>query len=324
MRAAVITKPGGPDVLRVEDMPMPDPEADQVRVRVRTSSLNRADLLQRAGRYPVPPGSPASIPGLEIAGEVDAVGPDAVGVAVGDRVFGLVGGGGHAEYVITTPDLLAPIPPSLDWPEAGAVPEVWMTAYDALFVQAELSLGERVLVHAAGSGVGTAAIQLACKAGASVWGTARTDDKRRQALELGLVDALSPDTFAKDILAATAGAGVDVLLDFVGAPYLRSNLEALALRGRLVLIGAMGGGEGMVDLGVLMRKRLRVIGTVLRSRSRAEKAALTARFTAHVVPLLAADQVRPIIDRVFPLDAIAAAHSYMESNANFGKIVLHM
>lgn len=324
MRAAVITAPGGPEVLQIQEVARPEPVADQVRVRVHAAGLNRADLLQRAGGYPAPPGAPATIPGLEIAGEVDAAGPDAHGIRVGERVFGIVGGGAHAEYALTSPELLAPIPANLDYITAAAVPEVFMTAYDALFSQAELGLGERVLVHAAGSGVGTAAIQLATAAGATVWGTVRSEEKRQRALELGLHAALAPDNFAADVLAATNGAGVDVLIDFVGEPYLQANLEALALRGRMVIVGLLGGGQGSLDLGVLMRKRLRIFGTVLRSRARAEKAALTAAFGRNVVPLLASGRVRPIVDRVFTLDEIGKAHTYMETNANFGKIVLHV
>jgi NADPH2:quinone reductase len=324
MRAVVITKPGGPDVLEIQEQPTPEPQADQVRVRVHATSLNRADLLQRAGGYPAPPPWPPHIPGLEIAGVIDARGPTATGFAVGDRVFGLVGGGGYAEYSITTPDQLAPIPDNLDWSEAAAVPEVFMTAYDALFVQANLSLGERLLVHAIGSGVGTAALQLAKAAGATVYGTTRSPDKTQQAQVLGLDAAFNSDGFADSVRTATEGKGVDVLIDFVGAPYLAENLDALAPRGRMVIVGLMGGAKAQIDLGTLMSKRLQIFGTVLRSRSRGEKASLTARFAAKVVPLLAQGRVRPIVDRVFGLDEVVAAHTYMESNANFGKIVLRI
>ena len=324
MRAVVITKSGGPDVLAIQEQPTPDPQADQVRVRVHATSLNRADLLQRAGGYPAPPPWPPHIPGLEIAGVIDALGPDSTGLALGDRVFGLVGGGGYAEYSITTPDQLARIPDNLDWSEAAAVPEVFMTAYDALFVQANLTVGERLLVHAIGSGVGTAALQLAKAAGVTVYGTTRSPSKSQQAQALGLDAAWSPDGFAEAVRTATQSKGVDVLIDFVGAPYLAENLEALAPRGRMVIVGLMGGAKGQIDLSTLMSKRLQIFGTVLRSRSRAEKASLTARFAAKVVPLLAQGMVRPIVDRVFGLDEVVAAHAYMESNANFGKIILRI
>ncbi len=323
MRAVVITQPGDPGVLTIEQQPLPQPQADQVRVRVHATSLNRADLLQRKGGYPAPKPWPANIPGLEIAGEVDALGPDVIGLKQGDRVFGLVGGGGYAEYVITTPDQLASIPSNLSYTDAAAVPEVFMTAYDALFAQADLRMGERLLVHAIGSGVGTAALQLAKAAGATVYGTSRTADKIEQASALGLDAAFSPDNFAAALREAT-GDGVDVIVDFVGAPYLQMNLEALALRGRMVLVGTMGGTQAPLDMGLLMSKRLHIFGTMLRSRTRAEKATLTARFAANVVPLLQREVVRPIVDRVFSFEDVVAAHTYMESNANFGKIVLRV
>src|SRR5919199_2241411 len=324
MRAAVITAPGGPEVLRIDDVPAPEPEADYVRVRVHASALNRADLLQRQGNYPVPAGAPASIPGLEIAGEVDAIGPSVDRWRPGDRVFGIVGGGGQAEFAVTPQDLLLPIPPALDYIAAAAVPEVFMTAYDALFPQAQLMLGERVLVHAAGSGVGTAAIQLASAAGATVWGTLRSDAKREKAMGLGLTAVFQPGTFVSEVNAASGGRGADVILDFVGAPYLGANLQAIALRGRMVIIGTLGGADARLNLGMLMSKRARIFGTVLRSRSRAEKASLTAAFGAHVVPLLALGRVHPVVDRVFALDDIAEAHRYMESNQSFGKIVIQV
>ncbi len=324
MRAAVITAFGGPEVIKIVHMEAPLPAADQVRVRVHAAGINRADLLQRMGRYPAPRGASTTIPGLEIAGVVDATGPDVDRWTVGDRVFGIVGGGAHAEQVITAQDLLARIPDNLDDTEAGAVPEVFMTAYDALFTQAELSLGERVLVHAAASGVGTAAVQLARAAGARAWGTTRSLDKHAAVLALGAAGMLGAEDFAVKARHATGGLGFDVVVDFVGAPYLADNLEALAPRGRMVVVGTMGGAEGMINLSALMGKRLRIHGTVLRSRPRAEKADLTARFATRVVPLLADGMVRPVVDRVFPLAEIAAAHAYMESNANIGKIVLRM
>ncbi len=324
MRAAVITRPGGPEVLRVEELPDPTPEADYVRVRVRASALNRADMLQRAGNYPVPAGAPASIPGLEIAGDVEAIGPAVDRWRPGDRVFGIVGGGGQAELAVTPQDLLLPIPASLDYTAAAAVPEVFMTAYDALFPQAGLMPGERVLVHAAGSGVATAAIQLIRAAGAAAWGTMRSQTKRAKAAELGIEAVFAPENFAAELKAATGGPGADIILDFVGAPYLAANLDALAHRGRIIIIGTMGGADGPINLGMLMGKRACIFGTVLRSRSRAEKATLTADFGKHVLPLLASGTVRPIVDRVFPLEQIAEAHRYMESNQNFGKIVIRV
>src|SRR6266702_1157322 len=218
MRAVVITSPGGPEVLKVQEVETPEPVGDQVRVRVRASGINRADLLQRAGAYPAPPGSPSNIPGLEFAGEVDAVGPLVRAWKPGQRVMGLVGGGAQAECVLAHEGLLVEIPQNLDFVQAAGVPEVFMTAHDALFTQAGLQMGERVLIHAAGSGVGTAAIQLAHAAGASVFGTSRTPGKLERARELGLDVGLSDQNFAAEVHRLTNGEGVHVVLDFIGAP----------------------------------------------------------------------------------------------------------
>lgn len=324
MRAIVITRYGGPEVLQVEAVEMPVPVGDQVRVRVHAAGLNRADLLQRQGRYPAPAAAPAMIPGLEIAGEVDALGPHVEGLRVGDRVFGIVSGGAYAEYVVTTEDLLARIPPNLDYAHAAAVPEVFMTAYDALFLQARLAPGERVLIHAAGSGVGTAAVQLARLAGATVYGTARSAAKRPRLEELGVHAVLAPEEVLTRLHGSDGHGNVEVVIDFVGGPYLAMNLQVLVKRGRLVIVGLLGGAEAKIDLGQLLSKRLRLIGTVLRSRPRGEKAALTAMFSEHVVPLLATGRLRPILDRVFELDQAAEAHAYMETNASFGKIILQI
>src|SRR5215467_5958304 len=228
MRAVVITQPGGPEVLEVQDVETPEPVGDQVRVHVRASGVNRADLLQRAGGYQAPPGSPAHIPGLEFAGEVDAVGPLVRAWKPGQRVMGLAGGGAQAEYILAHEGLLVEIPQNLDFVQAAAVPEVFMTAHDALFTQGGLQMGERVLIHAAGSGVGTAAIQLAHAAGASVFGTSRTPDKLLRAQELGLDIGLSDKNFATEVNSLTNGEGVHVIIDFIGAPYMEQNLQALA------------------------------------------------------------------------------------------------
>lgn len=321
MRAAIITQPGGPEVLRIDEIEQPSPQGDEVLVKVHAAGLNRADLSQRLGRYPAPPGVRQDIPGLEFAGVIAAVGPKVQRWQPGQRVFGIVGGAAHAEYVLTHDDLIAAIPPNLDNTSAAAVPEVFMTAYDAL-EQGGLAAGKRVLVHAVGSGVGTAAVQLAKAAGATVFGTARTAAKLEQAQALGLDQGFAGDDWAAGVRKATDGAGVDILLDFVGADYLQANFDVLAIQGRIVVIGTLGGTEGTIDLRKLMGKRAQLIGTVLRSRPRSEKAALTASFAQHVVPLLASGQIVPVIDRVFRLEEIVDAHRYMETNANFGKIVL--
>jgi putative PIG3 family NAD(P)H quinone oxidoreductase len=292
--------------------------------RVQVSGLNRADLMQRQGRYPAPPGVPADVPGLEIMGVVDAVGSDVTTWRVGQRVFGLVAGGGYAEYVLTHEQLLAAVPEKLSDIEAGAVPEVFMTAHDALFTQADLAMGERVLIHAAGSGVGTAAIQLAKAVSSTVYGTSRSPDKLERAREFGLDQALPLPDFAAAVQDATGGAGVQVVLDFVGGPYLAQNLSALSAQGRLVQIGAMGGNRAELDLAVVMSKRLKLVGTVLRARPFEEKALVTRRFAEQVVPLLERGRVRPVVDRVFPFDQVRQAHEYLESNASFGKVLLQV
>jgi putative PIG3 family NAD(P)H quinone oxidoreductase len=326
MKAIVITNPGGVEVLEIREVdPPPAPTADRVRVRVRASALNRADVLQRMGRYPPPPGAPKNIPGLEFAGEIDLVGPEVGEWQTGDRVFGICAGGAHAEYVTVPSSHLATIPDSLDWVAAAAVPEVFITAHDALFTQANLQPGETVLVHAVGSGVGTAAIQLIRSAGAKAFGTSRTKDKLDRAKEFGLAQSLivsDPVDVIEAISSWTGGNGVDVVLDLVGAAYLEANLKALAMKGRMIQVGTTSGSKAMLDFGLMMSKRLTVRGTVLRARSIEEKATATRLFAKHVVPLLADASVKPIVDRSYPLTEVREAHARMESNENFGKIVL--
>src|SRR5438477_8986060 len=227
MHPVIITRPGGPEVLEIQEVETPEPTGDYVRVRVRAAGLNRADLSQRAGHYPAPPGSPSDIPGLEFAGEVDAVGPLVRMWKPGQRVMGLAGGGGQAEYILTHEGLLVEIPDNLDFVQAAGVPEVFITAHDALFTQAGLQMGERVLIHAAGSGVGTAAIQLAHATGATTFGTSRTPDKLQRAKELGLDVGISGQNFAEEVNSLTNGEGVHIVIDFLGAPYIEQNLQAL-------------------------------------------------------------------------------------------------
>src|SRR5918999_875402 len=272
MRAVRIVSHEGAGALEVCEVERPRAVADRVRVHVRAAGLNRADLLQRRGRYPAPPGAPADIPGLEFAGEVESAGREARAFAVGARVFGITAGGAQAEYVVVPESHLAEVPTSLSWAEAAAVPEVFITAHDALLVQARLRTGEALLVHAAGSGVGTAAVQLARAAGAGgVYGTARTAGKIERAREFGLDEGIAvgdeAQAFADAVRAWTGGRGVDVVLDLVGAVYLAANLDALAPRGRLLLVGTLGGAHAPLDFHKVMGKRLRVIGTVLRGRS---------------------------------------------------------
>ena len=324
MRAIIITRPGGPDVLEMQERPKPEPGVGQIRVRVRASALNRADILQRQGNYPVPAGVPADIIGMEYAGEVDAIGPSATLWKVGDRVMGIVGGGGHAEYVSVHEREAIPIPRSMSWEEAAAIPEVFLTAYDALFNRIGLRSGETLLIHAIGSGVGTAGLQIARAAGAKVIGTARSAGKLEQAKELGLDVAIdsSRGDWAAEVEAATGTERVHAVLDLVGGKYLEGNLRVLALRGRIVVVGLTAGATAQLNMGVLLRKRLTIVGTVLRSRPLEEKIELARDFSERVVPLFGAGRIKPVVDRVFSFHEIRSAHKLMESNETFGKIVL--
>lgn len=325
MRAIVLTRAGGPEVLEEQERPLPEPGPSQIRVRVHASALNRADLLQRRGGYPAPAGWPEDIPGLEYAGEVDAVGSGAGLWAPGSRVMGIVGGGGHAEYVCVHEREAVRVPPNLPWHEAAAVPEVFFTAYDAVFRQLEVEVGERLLIHAAGSGVGTAAVQLAAAAGVRTIGTSRTPGKLERAAELGLdigIDSSDP-SWPDRVMKATDGEGVSAILDLVGGDYLAGNVRVLAERGRMIVVGTVAGSRAELDLGRLLRRRLTIIGTVLRARPLEEKIQLAREFSSNVIPLLASRRVRPVIERVLPFSNIADAHRLLESNRTFGKIVLH-
>lgn len=315
--------------LEVCEVARPFAAADRVRVRVRAAGLNRADLLQKRGRYPAPAGAVADVPGLEFAGEVEQTGDEVRSLKTGQRVFGITAGGAQAEYVVVPESHLAPVPDALDFKQAAAVPEVFITAHDALFTQARFRSGERVLVHAAGSGVGTAAVQLARAAGAgAVYGTARTSEKIERAREFGLDEGVvvgeDAGAFAEAVRVWTGGAGVNVVLDLVGASYLDANLDALGAKGRMILIGTLGGSTAPLDFGRVMRKRLRVAGTMLRGRSTEEKAAATRRFAAHVVPLLADGRLRPVIDSTHALAQVSAAYERLESNNTFGKVVIEI
>jgi len=327
MKVVTITSFGGVEGLEIREVAdAPRATADRVRVRVHAAGLNRADVLQRMGRYPAPPGYPQDIPGLEFAGEVVEVGDEARARKIGDRVFGITGGGAQAEFVTVPESTLAEIPANLDWAEAASIPEVFMTAHDALFTQCRLQMGERVLIHAAGSGVGTAASQLVNAAGAVAYGTSRTADKLDRAKEFGLTESVvvakDSSEFVEAVKRWTNDAGVGVILDLVGAAYLKANLDSLALKGRLIFVGTTSGAKAEIDYSVVMRKRLRIMGTSLRTRSIEEKATATRLFAQHVVPLLASGKVRPVIDSVFGFDEVRAAHQRIESNESFGKVVL--
>lgn len=324
MRAAVIARPGGPEVLEVRDVDTPGIGADDVLVRVRATGLNRADILQRRGGYAPPAGAPALIPGLEYAGEVVEVGAQVRTLAPGDRVFGITGGGAHAELLAVPALTAARIPGTLEWEQAGAIPEAFITAHDALVTQAGLSRGDRVLIHAVGSGVGLAAIQVARAVGAIPYGTSRTPDKITRAREYGLEGGVAIGEPADVVSHAAEWApnGFDVVLDLVGGDCTPASLSVLALRGRLLLVGLVGGSTAAFDLRRILSRRIRIIGTVLRSRSVEEKAAATEAFARDLGAGLESGALRAVIDSVFPLEAIADAHRRMESNATFGKVVI--
>ena len=328
MLAVVISRFGGPEVLELKTVPDPVPGDREILVRVRSSALNRADLLQRMGRYPAPPGSPADIPGLEFAGEVAGGGPNATHWRVGDRVFGIAGGGAHAELLVAHEDAVAAIPANLDWTQAGAVPEAFITAHDALVTQAGLRGGEALLIHAVASGVGLAALQLGVALGASVFGTTRSPEKLERARALGLRDGLVLGADLIPLRSAvekwTSGRGIEVTLELVGGPYFAASIDVAAPRGRIMLVGTMAGGEAQVSLGQILRKRLVIRGTVLRSRPLAEKIDATRRFADDVLPLLASGRVKPIVDEVIPLSKIADGHRRMESNETVGKVVISL
>jgi NADPH2:quinone reductase len=324
MKAIIITRPGGPDVLEMQERPKPEPGLGQIRVRVRASALNRADILQRQGNYPVPPGVPADMAGMEYAGEVDSLGPGATLWKVGDRVMGIIAGAGHAEFLCVNEREAMPVPGSMPWEEAAAIPEVFLTAYDALFTRLKLRTGETLLIHAVGSGVGTAGLQIARVAGAMVAGTARSENKLEKAKKLGLdvaVDASRGD-WAAQLEGAIGSERVHAVLDLVGGNYLAGNLRVCASLGRIVVVGLTAGANSQVNMSVLLRKRLTIVGTHLRGRPLEEKIALARDFSERMIPLFDAGRLKPIIDRVFSFDEIRAAHELMESNKTFGKIVL--
>jgi NADPH:quinone reductase len=321
MKAIAITKPGGPDVLALVDRPRPEPSRGEVRIRVRATAINRADLLQRMDAYPAPSDAPPDIPGLEYAGEVEALGPGVERLAVGDRVFGLVGGGGYAEALVAHERTVAKIPEGLSFEDAAAVPEAFITAHDAIVGQAGLRGGETLLVHAVGSGVGTAAVQLGRALGVFVIGTARTADKLERARALGMGAGVVAEG-GKFADAVGKHGEPSVVLELIGGPYLDEDIRAVAILGRIVLVGLLAGGRSELDLGGILRKRLRIFGTVLRARPLEEKIAAMRTFESHVVPLLQRGLIAPVIDTVMDLDAAAAAHERMASNAGFGKIVL--
>lgn len=323
MRAIVITKPGPPDVLELRDVPDPTAGPGEVLVRVAAAGVNRADVMQRLGHYPPPPGTP-EYPGLECSGTVVGLGEGVSGWAVGDQVCALLSGGGYAELVAVPAGQLLPVPRGVSLVEAAALPEVACTVWSNVFMTAALRPGEVLLVHGGSSGIGTMAIQLAVAAGARVAVTAGSAEKLKRCRELGadiLVNYKEQD-FVQVVRDATGGHGADVVLDTIGAKYLARNLDVLAANGRQVTIGLQGGARAELDLGLLLRKRAAVIATSLRARPAAEKATIVAAVREHVWPLVEDGAVRPVVHATMPLAEAGAAHALLESSAHVGKVLL--
>jgi NADPH2:quinone reductase len=323
MIAIEIARPGEPEVLTPVARPMPEPATGEVLIRVAAAGVNRPDVMQRRGVYPPPPGA-SDIPGLEVAGTIEHVGPGVSEWRGGDRVCALVTGGGYAEYCIAPAPQCLPVPEGLDLIDAAAIPETFFTVWANVFDRGALRAGERALFHGGSSGIGTTAIQLAAARGAHVLVTAGSEEKCRACERLGAERAINYRTedFVEVVNAATGGRGVDLILDIMGGDYLDRNLHALAIDGRLVQIGLMGGSEATIDLRRILGRRLTVTGSTLRPRSVEEKGAIAAALLREVWPLLESGGVRPIVYRAFPLDQAAAAHRLMESSEHIGKIVL--
>lgn len=325
MKAILLPQFGGPEVMQMGEWPTPEPGPKEIRVQIKATALNRADTMQRRGTYPPPPGD-SPIMGLEMAGVVEKVGTEVAQWQVGDHVCGLLGGGGYAEMCVTHEDMVFRLPKKLSFEEGAAIPEVFLTAFQALHWLAKLGKGEKVLIHAGASGVGTAAIQLVKLHQADCIVTASAA-KHATCLELGASHAIDykKDNFAAVIQDLTAGKGVNVILDFIAAPYFQMNLDALGLEGRLVMLSLIGGIKPKeVNLAPILRKRLQIIGTTLRARSLAYKIALTKDLATTCLPHFESGQLKPIIDSIVPWTEVAAAHQRMEDNLNTGKIVLSL
>jgi putative PIG3 family NAD(P)H quinone oxidoreductase len=323
MRAVEIASPGGPEQLRPVTRPVPLPGAGEVLVRVEAAGVNRPDVMQRQGRYPAPPGA-SDLPGMEIAGEIVALGPDVSGVSVGDKITSLLPGGGYAGYALAAAPLCMPIPKGLSAVEAAAIPETFMTVWTNLFERGGCKAGDNVLIHGGTSGIGTAAIQMASAWGARVYATAGSPDKARACEKLGAlrgIDYKSED-FVAILKEETKGYGIDITLDMVGGSYVQRNLDIAALEGRVVTISTLGGSRAEISLGVILQKRLTLTGSTLRSRTVMQKAAVAAGVRKNIWPLLESKRIAPVIFKTFPLDQASEAHRLMESSNHIGKIVL--
>jgi putative PIG3 family NAD(P)H quinone oxidoreductase len=326
MKAILVNEPGGVEMLVIKNYPAPQIQQDELLVRVKATALNRADILQRMGKYPPPKGA-SPVLGLEMAGIVEEVGTNCSGWRTGDRVCGLLPGGGYAEYVAIPAKIAMPIPETLSFEEAAAIPEVFLTAFQALYWLGGLKPGQNVLVHAGASGVGTAAIQLIKEAGANAIVTSGSAKKLDFCLKLGAKIAINYNDgeFAKQVLEATGNQGVDIILDFIGASYMAQNLASLAPDGRLILLATMGGGQvNQFNLMTILRKRLHIIGSTLRARSLEYKIQLTNDFVKKILPGFSDGRYKPIVDSVYSWKQAAEAHQRMEANLNMGKIILRI
>jgi tumor protein p53-inducible protein 3 len=323
MKAIIVEKPGDESVLKLAEVPDPTIKPDEILIRVRAAGLNRADIMQRQGFYPPPPGA-SEILGLECAGEVEAVGAAVTGWKIGDRAMALLPGGGYAEKAAANYGSAMKIPPSMSFEEAAGFPEVFLTSFMTLFMLAAIKSGETALIHGGGSGVGTASIQLLKEAHARSIVTAGSDEKCEQCLKLGADVAINykRGPFPASVKTATNGRGVDVILDHIGGPYLSPNIESLAQGGRLVLIGMMQGMRTEIDLSVVLRGHLKIIGSTLRTRPDTEKAQIVAAFLKQFGTALEAGRLRPPIYKVIPASDAPTAHRMMQASEHFGKIVL--
>ena len=323
-RAVRITGSGGPEVLTLAELEVREPAPDEVLVHIHAAGVNRADVLQRKGFYPAPPGAPPDVPGLEFAGVVERVGSEVRTLRAGDRVMAITGGGAMATHIVMHERELVRVPDGMSLSDAAALPEVFMTAYDAMVTQGKLAMGETVLIHAVGSGVGTAALQLANALGATPIGTTRKAQKLERARALGLTHGIvaSDGAFAEQVKTLTAGTLAHVVLDTVGGKYLAENLKAVALGGTIVTIGLLGGAKAELALGLLVQKRAILRGSVLRARPLEEKIALARAFERAVMPLFARGVLKPVVEDVMPMQEIGKAHERLESDDTFGKLVM--
>jgi putative PIG3 family NAD(P)H quinone oxidoreductase len=323
MTVVEIAAPGGPEQLKLAVRPVPRPGDEEVLVRVAAAGVNRPDIMQRQGRYPPPPGA-SDLPGMEIAGEIAALGAKVTGLSIGEKVTALLPGGGYAQYAIAAAPLCLPVPAGISMIEAAAIPETYFTVWTNLFTRGGCKEGDVVLIHGGTSGIGTAAIQLAAAWGAKVYATAGSDEKARACERLGALRGINYRTedFVEVMREATAARGVDVILDMVAGSYVARNLDIAALEGRIVVISLLGGSRAEINMGVILTKRLTLTGSTLRSRTIAQKAEVAAAVRKNVWPLLAAGRVRPVIHATFPLAEAAEAHRLMETSNHIGKIVL--